>query len=103
VFAVFFFTSLVFVLYDYIVQKRQAKVMASAIRTNNIVSSLFPLSVRDRLYRNKAQEDKITGREHEESTHTPVGGSYSKKQMQSFLSNTKVASVFVPTRHCDVH
>jgi hypothetical protein len=36
VLAVFIFTSLVFLLYDYIVQRRQAKIMASATRTNDI-------------------------------------------------------------------
>jgi hypothetical protein len=44
------FTSLVFVLYDVLVRRRQKKVMASAKRTNDIVSSLFPSNVRCRLF-----------------------------------------------------
>jgi hypothetical protein len=47
---IFLFTSLIFVAYDMIVRRRQVKVMASAKRTNEIVSSLFPESVRQRLY-----------------------------------------------------
>lgn len=45
----FFITSLVFILYDCAVQKRQQVVMESATKANNVVSSLFPSNVRDRL------------------------------------------------------
>jgi Adenylate and Guanylate cyclase catalytic domain len=48
--AIFLFTSIVFLVYDLMVRRRQAKVMASAKRTNNIVSSLFPDTVRQRLF-----------------------------------------------------
>jgi Adenylate and Guanylate cyclase catalytic domain len=47
---IFLFTSLVFVSYDTVIRRRQRKVMASAKRTNDIVSSLFPDTVRGRLY-----------------------------------------------------
>ena len=47
---VFLFTTLVFAFYDVRVRMRQEKVMESAMRTNNIVTSLFPQNVRDRLY-----------------------------------------------------
>jgi Adenylate and Guanylate cyclase catalytic domain len=46
----FFFTSLLFLAFDFFVQRRQNKVMISAKRTSGIVSSLFPESVRSRLY-----------------------------------------------------
>ena len=49
VMTVFFFTMLVFVLFDFTVRRRQEKVMATANRTNALVSSLFPATVRDRL------------------------------------------------------
>jgi class 3 adenylate cyclase len=45
----FIITSMVFVLYDCLVQKRQARVLRSAQQSNAIVSSLFPAQVRDRL------------------------------------------------------
>lgn len=47
--ACFLVTSIFFLLYDALVQKRQDKVMESAKRSNAIVSSLFPDNVRDRL------------------------------------------------------
>jgi Adenylate and Guanylate cyclase catalytic domain len=46
----FFFTSVLFLAFDFFVQRRQKKVMISAKRTSGIVSSLFPESVRSRLY-----------------------------------------------------
>jgi Adenylate and Guanylate cyclase catalytic domain len=48
--AVFIFTSLVFIAYDYAVKRNQHKVMQSALRSGAIVSSLFPKAVRDRMF-----------------------------------------------------
>lgn len=47
---IFCFTSAVFLLYDWMVERRQKKLMSTAVRTNAIVSSLFPSVVRDRIY-----------------------------------------------------
>jgi class 3 adenylate cyclase len=47
---VFLFTSFVFLAYDLLVERRQRKVMAKALQSGNIVSSLFPKAVRDRMY-----------------------------------------------------
>jgi hypothetical protein len=47
---IFLFTSLVFILYDYFVERRQTVVLGTATRSNAIVSSLFPSVVRDQLY-----------------------------------------------------
>jgi hypothetical protein len=47
---IFAFTSAVFVVYDRLVEKRQKTVMTSAAHTSAIVSSLFPSTVRDRLF-----------------------------------------------------
>jgi hypothetical protein len=52
---VFVFTILVFVLYDCFVEKRQRIVASSAERSDAIVSSLFPKSVKDRLYSETAK------------------------------------------------
>lgn len=46
---IFVFTVGVFILYDNLVQRRQTLVMNSAVRSNAIVTSLFPENVRDRL------------------------------------------------------
>lgn len=48
---IFIFTSMVFIFYDCLVERRQRKVYSSALRNNAIVSSLFPKNVRDRLYK----------------------------------------------------
>jgi class 3 adenylate cyclase len=47
---IFLFTTAVFVVYDYMVRRRQEKIMTAAKQTDSIVASLFPQSVRDRLY-----------------------------------------------------
>jgi hypothetical protein len=39
---IFVFTSLVFLLYDRLVERRQKKVMSTAVQSSAIVSSLFP-------------------------------------------------------------
>lgn len=74
---IFLFTSIVFVFYDVMVNVRQAKVMASAKRTNAIVSTLFPQNVRDRLFA-----------ENSEGKKTGLGSLLpSKLKMQSFLDD----------------
>jgi hypothetical protein len=47
---IFVFTSAVFLTYDWLVEKRQKTVMSTAVHTSAIVSSLFPSTVRDRLF-----------------------------------------------------
>lgn len=44
------FTSLVFILYDIQVERRQKSILRTATQSSEIVSSLFPSNVRDRLY-----------------------------------------------------
>lgn len=56
VIAVFFFTAMVFALYDHFVNVRQKKVMATAKRTNAIVSSLFPQNVRERILKDAEEQ-----------------------------------------------
>ena len=48
--SIFVFTSVVFVLYDLLVERRNKVVTDTAIKSATIVSSLFPNVVRDRLY-----------------------------------------------------
>ena len=56
VISVFLGTSLVFILYDYLVTVRQNKVMLEAKKTNAVVASLFPKAVRERMLKD-AEED----------------------------------------------
>eukprot|EP00980_Cylindrotheca_fusiformis_P011572 scaffold2738_cov119-Cylindrotheca_fusiformis.AAC.8 len=48
--AIFAFTSLVFLLYDFFVGRRQRKFMDRIVRQDQIVSNVFPAAIRDRLY-----------------------------------------------------
>jgi len=54
---VFFFTSMVFIIYDCLVENRQAVVMNRAVQSNKIVHSLFPATVRERLFEKEESED----------------------------------------------
>eukprot|EP00980_Cylindrotheca_fusiformis_P001176 scaffold322_cov88-Cylindrotheca_fusiformis.AAC.3 len=60
VIAIFGFTSLVFLLYDYSVGKRQRTVMDRIVKQDRIVSDIFPTAIRDRLYENQAN-NMLTG------------------------------------------
>eukprot|EP00980_Cylindrotheca_fusiformis_P003027 scaffold703_cov131-Cylindrotheca_fusiformis.AAC.4 len=55
---IFIFTSLVFLLYDYFVRKRQTKVMERIMRQDKIVANIFPTAIRDRLYQNQEEHNK---------------------------------------------
>eukprot|EP00980_Cylindrotheca_fusiformis_P026482 scaffold16265_cov115-Cylindrotheca_fusiformis.AAC.1 len=60
--AIFVFTSLVFLLYDYYVGRRQRKFMERIIKQDQIVSDVFPTAIRDRLYesgRKGSQDDAL--------------------------------------------
>ena len=95
---IFLFTSLVFVVYDVIVRRRQEKVMASAKRTNAIVSQLFPHQVRDRLLDRAAGDANNTRK-----TMIPQAP---KMILQSYLSDGTQADDSEPIAdlfpHCTV-
>eukprot|EP00980_Cylindrotheca_fusiformis_P030181 scaffold24522_cov127-Cylindrotheca_fusiformis.AAC.1 len=55
---IFIFTSLVFLLYDYFVRRRQTKVMERIMRQDKIVANVFPTAIRDRLYQNQEEHNK---------------------------------------------
>jgi hypothetical protein len=58
---IFVFTSLVFLLYDFFVGRRQRKVMERIIEQDKIVSNVFPAAIRDRLYvgQDRSQQDDL--------------------------------------------
>eukprot|EP00934_Nitzschia_sp_Nitz4_P008104 Nitzschia sp. Nitz4//scaffold169_size48518//40260//43927//NITZ4_007080-RA/size48518-processed-gene-0.83-mRNA-1//1//CDS//3329538412//8094//frame0 len=94
--AIFAFTSTVFICYDYHglallfkfhshiltlysfqVERRQAKVMETAVHSSAIVSSLFPSNVRDRLFNNN------------DNTSSKAKFEHNKTRLKSFLSDGK--------------
>jgi hypothetical protein len=78
----FAFTALFFLFYVRIVQRRQSKVMATAARTNAIVTSLFPSNVRDRIM--KDAEEAVNNNK-EMVQFLPGMGEAPKKKLKSFL------------------
>jgi hypothetical protein len=67
------FTSLVFYLYDWKVERRQNRVVVTARRSSALLSSLFPATVRDQLYQTHIDENKV--KEHKWSLPVPFKGS----------------------------
>eukprot|EP00980_Cylindrotheca_fusiformis_P001921 scaffold437_cov111-Cylindrotheca_fusiformis.AAC.19 len=55
---IFIFTSLVFLLYDHFVRRRQTKVMERITRQDKIVANVFPINIRDRLYQSQEKQSK---------------------------------------------
>ena len=55
---VFVFTTLMFLVYDRLVERRQRLVLAKATQSTAIVSSLFPKNVRDRLLQTDIEKGK---------------------------------------------
>ena len=58
---VFFLMLLIVVTYDCVVQRRNNKIMNAAVRSNNILASLFPQNVRDRLFASENKQQKNGG------------------------------------------
>lgn len=72
--AVFVFTSAVFLLYDYAVEKRQRVVLRSALQSGAIVTSLFPDQVREQLYEEQQvseKDEKVKSPDVEEGVEKP--------------------------------
>jgi Adenylate and Guanylate cyclase catalytic domain len=88
VLVVFSFTSLMFLLYDALVQYRQSKLIAIATKTTTILSSLFPAQVRDQLFgfgrNSNSQRNNIT----KKSTNTNQADSSQNSNKSSRLGGT---------------
>eukprot|EP00980_Cylindrotheca_fusiformis_P028132 scaffold22583_cov106-Cylindrotheca_fusiformis.AAC.3 len=65
--ASFIFTTLVFLLYDYFVRRRQTKVMERITRQDKIMANVFPTAIRNRLY--QSHEKKLKYRDGRNSEH----------------------------------
>ena len=52
--------AILFIVYDSRVERRQAKVLSSAVRSSDLVSSLFPSSVQEHLYDANTTEERIS-------------------------------------------
>jgi hypothetical protein len=81
VISVFFLTTLVFMGYDSMVDRRQRVVMTTAEQTSAIVNAMFPAEVRDRLLGNTERRDKKKDRLLPFLTEAP------KTRLTTFLNN----------------
>eukprot|EP00980_Cylindrotheca_fusiformis_P001073 scaffold295_cov96-Cylindrotheca_fusiformis.AAC.3 len=66
--AIFAFTSLVFLLYDHFVGKRQRKFMDRVVRQDQIVCNVFPTAIRNRLYGREKEGSQL------DNLLDPLGG-----------------------------
>jgi hypothetical protein len=80
--AIFVFTSLIFIAYDCLVERRQKLVLTTAIMSDAIVDSLFPSNVKERLYRG----DKV-GDDHNEEPSGRGGDTGSEMPMLQNATN----------------
>ena len=87
---IFAFTSCVFVMYDLSVERRQYKVMESAVRSSAIVDSLFPSTVRAQLY--DAQEAKQKRQRRQSASGAEVEASNSAYNDRNDLLNQALNS-----------
>jgi class 3 adenylate cyclase len=80
----FLFTTLVFAVYDRMVRRRQMKIMKSAKQTDDIVASLFPQTVRGRLFPQDEQIGANSGTVH----------GMGRSPTQNTLHNCPIADLF---------
>lgn len=69
--ACFAFAVVVFIIYDMVVERRQNKVMATAVRSRSIVDSLFPSIVRDRMFEVDGPYHRRRSMESDKSANSP--------------------------------
>jgi len=77
---IFVFTTMVFLVYDWAVQRRQWMIIRAARKTQAIVSSLFPKNVQDRIL--KDVDDEV---QREANKPLVTRGNRTKDQLQNFL------------------
>jgi class 3 adenylate cyclase len=66
-FFIFLSVALVFLLYDWTVERRQESLAMRAVKTDALVNSLFPANVRDRLIQQGGDESEANGKAEEDS------------------------------------
>jgi Adenylate and Guanylate cyclase catalytic domain len=88
----FFFTAMVFLLYDWLVTRRQNKVNASAKKTNAILSSLFPSTVRDRILQEAEEQAEQEEQLKNQAQQSPKRGGFTlgnKALLRDFLKDAE--------------
>jgi class 3 adenylate cyclase len=93
---IFVFTSIVFMIYDCKVERRQKLVMSTAVQSRAVVSSLFPSNIRDKILQDSDEETK---------TPATSNSSSRKGNMRTYLSRNSIQNntinVISNSKHAD--
>lgn len=87
--SIFLFTILVFVFYDYLVERRQKFLAEKAEKSDAIVSALFPQFVRERLFDNKSNRMETSIR------HLSVKANSVVMDEQNRIGSAPIADLFI--------
>jgi hypothetical protein len=86
----FFLTTVLLIIYDRMLSRRQEKTLDSAIRTSNLVSSMFPENVRDRLMEDALQDEGKTSVLDGKGNPSSVGGGFNSRPIADFFPESTI-------------
>jgi len=95
VLAVFAFTAVVFLLYDYLVGRRQNMILTTARKTTALVTSLFPVTVQDRIFeQQQKQEQPNSSKSNADNNSNNNNKKFtnSRYELQAFLGGNNTAT-----------
>eukprot|EP00977_Amphora_coffeiformis_P020551 scaffold8371_cov199-Amphora_coffeaeformis.AAC.4 len=96
--AIFLIMAVTFMFYDFIVRRRNDRVMSAAVRSTQIVSSLFPSQVRDQLYATAAKSRNQLGSSKSRLRNFVEKGDESSKPEDGVVLRSKpIADLFTDT------
>ncbi|CAB9520571.1 natriuretic peptide receptor 2 [Seminavis robusta] len=103
--AVFLFTCMVFLAFDFFVERRQKAVLKSALQSGKLVSTLFPEEVRNQLY--KEEEAKAKAKQKEKgwlAATTPDPGAVLGGASEGITAKQAIANLYPETTifFCDL-
>jgi len=91
---IFAFTSMVFLIYDCLVERRQKKVMHTARASNAVVSELYPSVVRDRMF--PVVKDQASSRDLNQCKCNPPLNESSLREREKRESKTSSLALSIP-------
>jgi hypothetical protein len=86
----FVVTAGLLIIYDMMITRRQDKTMSSAIRTSNLVASMFPATVRDRLMEDALQDGNKTSVFDAKSNPSSLGGGLKTRPIADFFPEVTI-------------
>jgi hypothetical protein len=86
----FVVTAVLLIIYDKMLSRRQEKTMNSAMRTSNLVSSMFPENVRDRLMEDAQQDEGKMSAVGAKGTPSSLGGNIKTRPIADFFPESTI-------------